>query len=81
MRSERGRLRVLVIQVLVFSLFATLFARLYYLQVVTGADYRTQAASQSVREVVVQPQRLMRTPTHRVPGTRNDLKLGHICSN
>ena len=55
--DTRSRLRLLVIQALVFSLFATLFARLYYLQVITGADYRTQAASQSVREVVVQPQR------------------------
>ena len=55
--DTRSRLRLVVIQALVFSLFATLFARLYYLQVVSGADYQTQAASQSVREVVVQPQR------------------------
>jgi len=55
--DTRSRLRLIVIQALVFSLFATLFARLYYLQVVTGADYRTQAASQSVRDIVVQPQR------------------------
>ena len=55
--DRRSRLRLVVIQALVFSLFATLFVRLYYLQVVSGADYQTQAASQSVREVVVQPQR------------------------
>ncbi len=55
--NTRSRLRLLVIQALVFSLFATLFVRLYYLQVVSGADYQTQAAAQSVREVVVQPQR------------------------
>ena len=55
--DTRSRLRLLVIQALVFSLFATLFVRLYYLQVVSGADYQTQAAAQSVREVVVQPQR------------------------
>ena len=55
--DTRSRLRLIVIQALVFSLFATLFARLYYLQVVSGADYQTQAASQSVREIVVQPQR------------------------
>jgi penicillin-binding protein 2 len=52
-----GRLRLLVIQALVFALFATLFARLYYLQVVGGEEYHAQAASQSVREIVVQPQR------------------------
>lgn len=55
--SRRSRLRLVVVQALVFSLFATLLARLYYLQVVTGEEYTAQAASQSVREVVVQPQR------------------------
>lgn len=55
--DTRSRLRLLVIQALVFSLFATLFARLYYLQVVTGDAYHAQAADQSVREIVVQPQR------------------------
>jgi penicillin-binding protein 2 len=55
--AERSRLRLIVVRVLVFSLFATLFARLYYLQVVSGDSYRQAAASQSLREVVVQPQR------------------------
>jgi penicillin-binding protein 2 len=55
--TTKSRLRLLVIQALVFSLFATLFVRLYYLQVVGGEEYHAQAASQSVREVVVQPQR------------------------
>ena len=56
-RSRRGKLRIVVIQVLVFSLFATLFVRLYYLQVVSGEEYVAKAAAQSVREVVVQPER------------------------
>ena len=55
--AERSRLRLVVVRVLVFSLFATLFARLYYLQVVSGESYRKAAASQSLREIVVQPQR------------------------
>ena len=55
--STTGRLRLIVIQALVFSLFATLFVRLYYLQVVSGEQYHAQAASQSVRDIVVQPQR------------------------
>jgi penicillin-binding protein 2 len=55
--SQRSRLRLVVVRVLVFSLFATLFARLYYLQVVSGDAYHARAASQSLREVVVQPQR------------------------
>ena len=55
--SHRSRLRLIVIQTLVFSLLATLGARLYYLQVVSGEQYQGKAASQSVREIVVQPQR------------------------
>ena len=53
--QRSGRLRLVVIQVLAFSLFATLFARLYYLQVVDGERYHAKAASQSVRDIVVQP--------------------------
>ncbi len=55
--SQKSRLRLIVIQALVFSLFATLFVRLYYLQVVGGESYQAQAADQSVRDIVVQPQR------------------------
>lgn len=55
--AQRSKLRLLVLQALVFSLFATLFVRLYYLQVVSGDEYTAQAAAQSVREIVVQPQR------------------------
>lgn len=55
--ARRTRLRIVVIQALVFSLFATLVGRLYYLQVVTGEEYTAQAASQSVRDIVEQPQR------------------------
>ncbi|KAA1426956.1 penicillin-binding protein 2 [Nocardioides antri] len=55
--SHRSRLRLIVIQALAFSLLATLAARLYYLQVVTGEEYQGKAASQSVRDVVVQPER------------------------
>ena len=55
--DTRSRLRLVVIQALVFSLFATLLVRLWYLQVVSGEEYTAQAASQSLREVVVQPQR------------------------
>ncbi|WP_310525893.1 penicillin-binding transpeptidase domain-containing protein, partial [Nocardioides sp.] len=55
--SQKSRLRLVVVQALVFSLFATLFVRLYYLQVVDGEGYQAQAADQSVRDIVVQPQR------------------------
>ena len=56
-RSPSSRLRLVVVQVLAFSLFATLFVRLYYLQVIGGESYQAQAANQSVRDIVVQPQR------------------------
>ena len=39
------------------SLFLTLFARLWYMQVLSGEAYQAQAADQSVRELVVQPAR------------------------
>ncbi|MCD6640472.1 MAG: penicillin-binding protein 2 [Nocardioides sp.] len=55
--AQRSRLRLLVVQALVFSLFATLFVRLYYLQVIGGETYQAKAADQSVRDIVVQPQR------------------------
>ncbi|RYP88967.1 penicillin-binding protein 2 [Nocardioides guangzhouensis] len=55
--SEKSRLRLIVVQALVFSLFATLFARLWFLQVASGEDYQAKAASQSIREIVVQPDR------------------------
>ena len=55
--SNRSRLRLVVVQALAFALFATLFVRLYYLQVIGGEGYQAQAANQSVRDIVVQPQR------------------------
>lgn len=55
--ARTSRLRLIVIQALVFSLFATLAVRLYYLQVSHGSVYQAAAASQSRREVIVQPAR------------------------
>lgn len=55
--ARKGTLRLVVLQALVLSLFLTLFARLWYLQVLDGEAYRAQAAEQSVRELVVQPAR------------------------
>jgi penicillin-binding protein 2 len=55
--GQKGRLRLIVVQAIVLSLFVTLFARLWYLQVLGGEAYQAQAAEQSVRELVVQPAR------------------------
>ena len=54
---EKSRLRLIVVQAIVLSLFVTLFARLWYLQVLGGEAFQAQAAEQSVRELVVQPAR------------------------
>ncbi|UYM04315.1 penicillin-binding protein 2 [Solicola gregarius] len=51
----RGRL--IVVHVLVLSLFSTLFARLWYVQVVGGEEYQAKAASNAVRDVIEQPPR------------------------
>lgn len=55
--AQKSRLRLFVVQALVLSLFFTLFARLWYMQVATGDGYQAAAAHQSVRDVVVQPAR------------------------
>ncbi len=54
---QTSRLRLFVMQVGMLSLFLTLFARLWYLQVFTGEEYQAKAAEQSIREVVVPPAR------------------------
>ncbi len=56
-QNQRSRLRLIVVQALVLSLFMTLFARLWYVQVLGGESYQAQAAEQSIRELVVQPSR------------------------
>ncbi|RLV49693.1 penicillin-binding protein 2 [Nocardioides mangrovicus] len=55
--GRKSRLRLLVLQVLMLSLFLTLLARLWFVQVLTGDTYQAQAADQSIRELVVQPAR------------------------
>ena len=47
--SEKSRLRLLVVQALVLSLFLTLFDRLWYMQVATGDGYRAALAAKRVR--------------------------------
>lgn len=55
--ARRSRLRLIVVQALVLALFGTLLARLWFLQVADGETYQAQAASQSIRDIVVQPAR------------------------
>lgn len=53
MLTTRSRLRLIVVQVMVLSLFVTLFARLWYIQVVGGAGYQAAAQDNAVRDIDV----------------------------
>jgi penicillin-binding protein 2 len=50
--SDRSRLRLAILQVLVLSLFVTLGTRLWYLQIVAGDQFDRLAASQHIQEVI-----------------------------
>jgi penicillin-binding protein 2 len=50
--SEKSTLRLVVLRVLVFSLFATLIARLFFMQVVTGSTYKSEGSNLRVRSIV-----------------------------
>lgn len=52
MNPMRGRARVAVVQAVVVALMATLFVRLWFLQVVASETYAAAASANSVREVV-----------------------------
>lgn len=51
--SARPHVRLAILKVLTFSLFITLFGRLFFLQVISGPDYAEQASNNQLREVVV----------------------------
>jgi len=50
--TERSQLRLFVLRVLVVTIFATLFGRLWFLQVYAGETYDQAASANRVREVV-----------------------------
>ncbi|HVQ18167.1 MAG TPA: penicillin-binding protein 2, partial [Actinomycetes bacterium] len=50
--TDRSRMRLVVLQVLVLSLLVTLLGRLWYMQVVAGAEYAQAASDNRIREVV-----------------------------
>ena len=55
--NDRSRIRLVVVNVLVISLFATLFVRLWYVQVAHGAQYQAAATDNTVRDVIRPPAR------------------------
>ncbi len=73
--SDRSRLRLLVLQVLVLSLLVTLLARLWSLQVMSGEEYQVAAESNRVRDVVTQPVRGLILDDQGRPLVRNRTTL------
>ncbi|MDH6131612.1 penicillin-binding protein 2 [Kitasatospora sp. MAA4] len=51
-RTRRVTIRLVVLQILVLSLLATLGGRLWYLQIRNGSEYTAQASNNHIREVV-----------------------------
>ncbi|MBV9291028.1 MAG: penicillin-binding protein 2 [Frankiales bacterium] len=50
--SDRSRLRLVVLRVLIVSLLLTLLGRLWYLQVLAGPQYARAAADNQVRDII-----------------------------
>ena len=50
--SDRSRLRIVVLRVIVVSILMTLLGRLAYLQVAEGVSYRKAASANRIREII-----------------------------
>jgi len=55
--TDRSRLRLVVLSVLVISLVATLLGRLWYLQVLAAPTFEQEVNSSQVRDIVTEPPR------------------------
>jgi len=73
--SERSRLRLVVLQVLVLSLLVTLLGRLWYVQVLSGENYVRAAAENRTREIVTPAARGMILDSRGRPLARNHTAL------
>ena len=73
--SERSRLRLVVLQVLVLSLLATLLGRMWYLQVAASDNYKAAAAENGTREIVTPATRGMILDARGRPLARNRTAL------
>ena len=73
--SERSRLRLLVLQVLVVSLLLTLFGRLWYLQVMAEQTYTQAASDNRSRDIVTPAVRGLILDDRGVPLARNTTAL------
>lgn len=73
--SDRSRLRLVVLQVLVLSLMVTLVGRLWYLQVLASENYKAAAAENGTREIVTPAARGMILDARGRPLARNRTAL------
>ena len=73
--SERSRMRLVVLQVLVLSLLVTLTGRLWYLQVLAADNYRAAAAENGTREIITPAARGMILDARGRPLARNRTAL------
>jgi penicillin-binding protein 2 len=73
--SEKSRLRLFVLQVLVLSLLMTLMGRLWYVQVVADENYVRAAAENRTREIVTPAARGMILDSAGRPLARNHTAL------
>jgi penicillin-binding protein 2 len=73
--SDRSRLRLVVLRVLVISLLATLLGRLWYLQVLAGPQYSQAAADNQVRDIIAAAPRGQIVDDSGKPWARNKTAL------
>ncbi|WP_335936343.1 penicillin-binding protein 2 [Streptomyces sp. PTD5-9] len=74
-RTSRVRVRLVVIQVLVFSLLFTLGGRLWYLQIRNGREYSDEARNNHVQQVVQPAVRGAILDARGVPLADNETRL------
>ena len=73
--NSRSRLALLVVQILIVSLMAALFGRLFYLQVAAGPKYKDAALSIQSRDVVAPANRGLIVDGYGVPLAMNKAGL------
>jgi penicillin-binding protein 2 len=73
--SERSRLRLVVLQVLVLSMLLTLVGRLWYLQVDASENYKSAAAENGTRQIITPAARGMILDDRGRPLARNRTAL------
>ncbi|MFE7708583.1 penicillin-binding protein 2 [Streptomyces sp. NPDC057486] len=74
-RTQRVQIRLIIIQVLVFSLLLTLGGRLWYLQIRNGREYTDEAKSNHVQQVVQPAVRGSILDARGVPLADNETRL------